>query len=168
MGYYVKKLRKPYDFKVLVDAYVYSTKDDFVHPDFAHYYSTLVQALEAEFGVRFSPDTLSGEKSALWMLFESTVRSLLRISTPWDRFIEASLIVSALEGSGEAGKAAEQASNEIIRLTQASEVAHRDMLYALFTAIFGVQTRVVTSEDIARRGVDDSQEPDIQDYYDYF
>lgn len=167
MGYYVEKLRKPYDFKVLVDAYVYSTKDDFVHPDFAQYYSTLVQALEAEFGVRFSPDTLSGTKRALWMLFESTVRSLLRISTPWEGFLEASLLVSALEGSGEAGKAVEQASNEIIRLAKASEVAHRDMLYALFTAMFGVQRRVVTSEDIARRGVDDSQEPNIWDYYDY-
>jgi hypothetical protein len=80
---------------------------------------------------------------------------------------EASLLVSALEGSGEAGKAVEQASNEIIRLAKASEVAHRDMLYALFTAMFGAQTRVVTSEDIARRGVDDSQEPNIWDYYDY-
>jgi len=48
----------------------------------------------------------------------------------------------------------------------ASEAAHREMLDALFQAIFGVCRRVVTSEELLAAGFDDSREPNFADIYD--
>jgi hypothetical protein len=168
MGYYVTKLRRPYDYKVLVDAYVYTQRTDFVHGDFGAYYKGLVAALEAQFGVHLRQPEGSVGQSALWMLFRATVGSPLRIGTPWDQFLEATLIVSTLKQTGEVGKAVFAASDEISRAVRVSEAAHRDILYNLFRAMYGDHPETISSDDLARAGFYDSKEPDIADYYDYF
>lgn len=168
MGYSIEKLKRPYDYKVLVEVYVRTQRKDYVHPDFAAYYQSLCAALEKQFEIRFSAQYFSDSKAVLWMLFESTVGSLLQITTPWDGFLEASLIVSTLEKSGEAGKRIDHASQTILQATRESRQAHLEMLHELFTLMFGKTDVVVTSEQLAQVGFDDTQEPDITDYYDYF
>lgn len=167
MGYFVARLPRPYDYRAFIDAYVYSQRRDYVHPDFGKYYTSLLHALEKQFGIRLAHDPLSGRKLALWSLFHNTVSSLLQIRTPWSDYLEAGLIVSTLESSGEAGRTVMEQSARIDQSVAQSESAHRGMLHALFVAIFGPVDRVVTSEDLRRDGFDDSKEPDLADYDDY-
>jgi hypothetical protein len=164
--YYVERLHRPYDYRALIEAYIYS-KRAFVHADFATYYAGLLAALEKPFGVRLAREGLTFTQSVLWNLFESTVRSLLRVGTPWDCYLEASLIDKTLKENGAPGEAVMRASRVISQAAKASEAAHRDMLQALFVAIFGATDRIVTSAELRAAGFDDSREPDIVHYYDY-
>jgi hypothetical protein len=167
MGYHVAPLKRPYDCRVLIEAYVYTKRKDFVHSDFTNYYAYLLEALQAHFGIRLSHESLSFDQRVLWSLFDNTVGSLLQITSPWDGYLEAGLLHRKLESSGEPGKVVEQASAVIHQANTASEAAHREIMYALFQAIFGECQRVVTSEELRAAGFDDSQEPSISDYYDH-
>jgi len=99
------------------------------------------------------------------MLFQSTVRSLLQITTPWADYLDESLLAIKLNESGELGRIVHRASGVIGEANNASEAAHREMLCALFQAIFGECQRVVTSQELFAAGFDDSKEPDIVNYY---
>lgn len=46
-------------------------------------------------------------------------------------------------------------------------MAHREILHALFRAIFDECDRVVNLEELREAGFDDSKEPDIVSYYEY-
>jgi hypothetical protein len=167
MGYYVARLKRPYDYRVLIEAYIYSQRRDFVHSDFTTYYASLLEALQTRFGIRLSREGLSFDQGVLWILFQSTVTSLLQITSPWDGYLEAGLLHKKLAESGEPGRVVDRAGAVIGEANKASEAAHRDILYALFHAIFGGCQRVVTSEELREAGFDDSKEPDIVNYYDY-
>jgi len=167
MGYYVARLNRPYDFRVLIEVYIYTHRKDFIHPDFMTYYSSLLEALQRPFGIRLSHDGLNSDQRILWSLFQNTVFSLLQITNPWAGYLEAGLLLKKLEESGEPGKIVERASAVIGEANEASAAAHREILYALFRAIFGECRRVVTSEELRESGFDDSKEPDIASYYDY-
>jgi hypothetical protein len=167
MSYYVARLKRPYDFRVLIEAYIYTQRKDFVHSDFATYYAFLVDALQGLFGIRLSREGLSFDQEVLWGLFQNTVGSLLQITNPWDRYLEAGLVHKKLEESGEAGRTVDRANRVIGEANKASEAAHREILYSLFRPIFGECDRVVTSEQVPEAGFDDSKEPDIVNYYDY-
>jgi hypothetical protein len=75
--------------------------------------------------------------------------------------VETGLIHEKLEESGEIGRIVDSASRVIGEANQASEAAHREILHALFRAVFGECDRVVTSEELREAGFDDSKEPDI-------
>jgi len=167
MGYYVSRMKRPYDFRVLIEAYIYTLRKDFVHEAFSNYYTSLLAALEKLFGIRMSNEYLSFKEKILWMLFNSTAESLLQITNPWAGFLEAGLLHTKLEESGEQGRVVYKASEVIGEANEASEAAHREILYALFVAIFGESSRIVTSEELLQAGLDDSKEPDISDYLNY-
>jgi len=167
MGYYVARLKRPYDYQVLIEAYIYTRRKDFVHSDFTSYYASLLEALQARFCIRLSRESLSFDHSVLWSLFENTVRSLLKIASPWESYLEASLLHKKLQESGEPGRIVDRASEVIGEANTASEQAHREILYALFKALFGECQRIVTSEELRENGFDDSMEPDIVNYYDH-
>lgn len=166
MGYYVARLKRPYDYRVLIEAYIYTRRKDFVHEDFSIYYASLLETLQARFGLRLSRERLSFDHSVLWSLFDSTVGSLLEITSPWAGYLEASLLHKKLEECGELGQVVELASKAIDEANAACEAAHREILYALFRVIFGECRRVVTSEELYEAGFDDSREPDFVNYYD--
>ena len=166
-GFRYGRLRRPYDFRVLIEAYVYTQRHDFVHADFGAYYAGLLANLERLFDVRFARDELSHRQRVLWSLFGSTVRSLLQVSTPWDGYLETGLLDRTLEESGETGVLVERASTAIAEAAKASRTAHREMLQARFVGIFGECRHVVTSDELQQAGFDDSREPDITNYYDY-
>lgn len=119
MGYYVAPLKGPYDVRSLVEAYVYAQRTDFVHEDFSTYYRGLLSVLEVLFSVRLSPDAIPPERRALWHLFDSTVGSLLRVTSPWDGYLEAGLLMKKLEESGEPGIIVHRASKTIQETQQA-------------------------------------------------
>lgn len=168
MSYYVARLKRPYNIRVLIETYIYTKREDFCHPDFATYYASLLEALEGIFGVRLSSEGLSQNQRILWSLFQNTVKSLLQITNPWAGYLESSLLVRKLEESGEQGQVVEQASAVIRESNRVSEKAHREMLEALFYAIFGERPQEVTSQELLQVGFDDSREPDIQDYWEYW
>lgn len=167
MAYRVARLNRPYDYRVLIEAFIYSQRKDFVHSDFTNYYTSLLQALQRLFGIRLSREGLSFNQRVLWGFFQNTIESLLQVTNPWAGYLEAGLLHKKLDESGEVGPIVYEASRKIVEANQASEAAHREMLYALFRAMFGACDRIVTSEDLREAGVDDSKEPDIMDYYDY-
>jgi hypothetical protein len=167
MGYFVARLKRPYDFRVLIEAYIYTHRKDFVHSDFTTYYAALLEALQRLFGVRLSHDDLSFDHRVLWGLFQSTVGSLLQITNPWAGYLEAGLLHKKLEERGEPGRIVDRARAVISEANVASAAAHREILYALFLVIFGECERIVTSEDLRASGFDDTKEPDIVNYYDY-
>jgi hypothetical protein len=167
MSYYVACLKRPYDSRVLIEVYIYTQRKDFVHSDFTTYYASLLDALQGLFGIRLSREGLSFDQKVLWSLFENAVGSLLQITDPWDRYLDAGLVHKKLEESGEAGRTVDRASRVIGEANKASEAAHREILYALFRTVFGECDRVVTSEQLREAGFDDSKEPDIVNYYDY-
>jgi hypothetical protein len=167
MGYYVARLKRPYDYRVLIEAYIYTKRKDFVHTDFTNYYAGLLEALQTRFGIRLSGEGLSFAQRVLWGLFDSTVGSLLQITSPWAGYLEAGLLHKKLKESGEPGRVVDVASQTIGEANKASDAAHREILDALFRAVFGECQRVVTSEELFVVGFDDSREPDIVNYYDY-
>ena len=57
MGYYVARLKRPYDYRVLIETYIYTQRKDFVHADFTNYYASLLEALQTRFGIRLSRET---------------------------------------------------------------------------------------------------------------
>jgi hypothetical protein len=169
VGYYVARLDRPYDYRVLIETYVYTKRPDFVHADIKAYYEGLLNTLEGLFGLRLSRDALSFDQRVLWMLFEGTVYSLVRITSPWDGYLDATLLHRKLEQCGEPGQAVDQASALIHEANKSSETAHHNMLYALFLAIFGKYERVVTSEELLQAGFDDAaEELHINHYYESF
>ena len=168
MSYYVARLKRPYNVRVLIEAYIYTKREDFCHTDFTTYYSGLLEALEKLFDICLSEEGLTFDQRILWKLFKSTVKSFLQITNPWSPFMEATLLVRKLEASGEPGKVVEQASAVIQEANKVSGAAHHDILEALFSTIFGEHPQEVTSEELLQAGFDDSQEPDISDYWKYW
>ena len=167
MSYHVERLQRPYDFRGLIQAYIYTQRQDFVHRDFGRYYGELLKVLETQFGVRLARDGVPSHHRVLWFLFDSTVSSLLAITTPWSGYLEAGLLHTKLDQLGEPGKAVYRASCEIEKVAGDSEAAHRKILETLFVVFFGDCQQIITSEDLKRAGFDDSREPTLSDYYDY-
>ncbi len=166
MGYYIARLKRPYDYRVLIEAYVYTERKTFLHPDFEVYYTSLLEALQKQFGIRLSHEGLTTvSQKVFWMLFRSTVRSLLQITSPWADFVDETLLVKKLEESPELEQLVNRASGAIIEANKSSEASHWEMLCALFQAIFGDCQRVVSSRELLAAGFDDSREPDIANYY---
>lgn len=165
MSFYVARLARPYDYRALIEAYIYTQRKDFIHADFAVYYSSLLEALQQQFGIRMKHEALGFREKAFWMLFQGSVRSLLCIANPWAGFLETSLLNSKLNEISELGRIVDRASGTISEANKASEAAHREVLDVLFRAIFGDCQRIVTSQDLLAAGFDDSREPDIVNYY---
>jgi hypothetical protein len=166
MSFFVERLTRPYDYRTLIETYIYTRRKNFIHDDFTKYYAALLEALQKCFDVRMDSEGLSIKYRVFWMLFNSTVDSLLRITDPWAGYLEATLLNQKLQQSGEVGESVYQSSRIIRESNAASEAAHRQILETLFRAIFGDCSKIVTSEELRDAGFDDSQEPDISDYYD--
>jgi len=167
MAFFVVRLRRPYDYHVLIEAYIYTQRTDFVHVDFTNYYAALLSALEQQFGLRLHYDTLTTMRQRVfWMHFQSTIRSLLQITHPWADYLEDTLLTEKLRELPEVDRTVADAGQTISTANASSKAAHRDILYALFPAIFGDHPRIVSSTDLLAAGFDDSREPDSINYYD--
>lgn len=166
MSFNVARLNRPYDFRMLIETYIYTQRKDFLHSDFNSYYAALLEVLQKQFAIRLSHEGLTTlPQRVFWMLFNSTVRSLLQITNPWANFLDETLLVSKLDENCELRSLVNRASGVIGEANKASEAAHREMLWALFEAIFGKCQLVVTSQDLLASGFDDSKEPEIANYY---
>src|SRR3569832_450838 len=130
------------------------------------YYTSLLDALERVFGIRMSLEGLATREKVFLLHFRSTVRSLLQISNPWENYLDESLLVRKLDENPELATTVRRTTHAICAANATSEAAHREMLDALFRAIFGECDRVVTSDELLAAGFDDSREPNSADYYD--
>jgi hypothetical protein len=161
------QLKRPYDYRVLIDVYIYTQRKDFVNrPRFKNYYASLLDVLERQFGVRFSGEGLSSPQKVFLLLFRSTVRSLLQITNPWADYVDETLLILKLNENPALRSVVDQAGVLIGEANTKSTAAHREMLDALFLAVFGATERVVTSEDLRAAGLfDDTWEPTIDEYW---
>lgn len=152
-----------YDYHELMQTYIQTERKDYPHPDFQKYYARLLALLAQMFEVDFSSPPPS--QHALWMLFQATVRSYVSLRTPWSNFLEAGLIVQKIEQLGSQGEKICQLSKQIEELTQSSREAHLQLIYDLFTCVYGKRDLIVTSQDLKARGFDDAKEPHLRDYW---
>jgi hypothetical protein len=159
---------RQYTYKELIEAYINAERDDYIHEDFKNYYVGLFKKLTELFGIRFRMEELGNfpddefwpgvSKGAALMVFQSTVRSYLSITTPFAGFIEFGLGVGDLYDAY--GRKLEEMAEE-------NRKAHLNLLDALFKMMSGAVDRVVTSQELREAGFDDSKEPKKADYYDY-
>lgn len=160
------RLGRPYDWRTLIEVYIHAKQERSIPAPLRQtYYTDLLEALERLFEVRLSEEAILFDKQPLWRLVDSTIVSLFRITSPWDGYLEGTPITRALMANAEAAEAMRRATQKIGEANVASEYAHRDLIHALFKAIFGEPRRVVTSEELARAGFDDSRELEIIDHY---
>ena len=59
MGFHVTRLNRPYDYRVLIETYIYTQREGYIHSDFEVYYALLLESLQKEFGVRLSHEGLA-------------------------------------------------------------------------------------------------------------
>lgn len=152
-----------YDYRSLIEAIIEGRRHH-VHGDFTRFYEdlrdTLSRLLEVDYDERDS-------RSDFRILFDTTIGSYLAIKTPWDGYLDATLLHRRIQETGEPGKKIDELSGQIVALNKQKKELHLKMLYVLFEMMHGTATKVITSKDLLRVGFDDSSEPQIQDYYDY-
>lgn len=163
----IEPLPKPYDYKVLIETYINARRTDYPHKDFTKYYTRLLAKLQSLFGVNLTKKPSSIHKLALWGLFGGTISSLLKVSTPWDGYLECGLVLRTLEEQNDKGESVFVPTSKIGKCATESAAAHREMLYGLFRYLYGNVEIVFTSTDLRNAGFDDSREPVLSDYYDY-
>ena len=151
-----------YDYRELIQTYIQTQRNDHRHPDFKNYYTELLTQLEQLFEVDFSSPPSS--QRALWMLFRATIDSYLSLRTPWNRFLEAGLLVQKIEALGSEGEKIFTCSKQIEEVTQTSRELHLQLLSDLFECMYGKRDLVVTSQELTAIGFDPSKEPQITDY----
>ncbi|MEV6347855.1 hypothetical protein [Actinoplanes sp. NPDC051851] len=140
----------------LVDASAYN---DALH---AHRES-LRDGLERLFEIRLTREGLAAHRS-LFLLFETTVRSMLAVSTPWSGFLDAGPLLQRLEDAGEPGSRVLEASSRLQHRTGELRDDHRDILDALLTVFLGDRAgSTFTGADLRALGVDDNP-PDMHAY----
>ncbi|MFC4070944.1 hypothetical protein [Actinoplanes subglobosus] len=113
----------------------------------------MLGGLERLYGITLSwagvPD------KALFMLFQSTARSLLALTTPWSGFLEAGLLFKRLEAVGEPGARVMAASDRIWARNNESREDHLLILDELLTVFLSdAADRVFTAADLRAAGTD--------------
>jgi hypothetical protein len=126
------------------------------------YWDGMLDGLERLFEIRLSHREVGN--AALFMLFESTTRSLLAITTPWSDFLEAGLLHRKLDETGEVGARVMAASDRIWARAEETREDHREILDALLTVFLGDRAgRTFSAGQLQALGVD-LQRPDSIDY----
>jgi hypothetical protein len=150
-----------YDFKSWVDAEI-AGREQYLHQEFNDYYQALAHTLRDLMGLKgdVPRDDLQG-------LLESTISSLKRISHPFSGWLESTLTQGKLERAGLGPKIA-RLMDRILEANQESKDAHKEMLYTLFEVVHGYSNAKFTSDCLLAAGFDDTAEPDISDYYDFY
>jgi hypothetical protein len=157
-------ISKPYDYKSFIEVYIYTKRQDFPHQDSKEYYSKLLEKLEGLFGIQISEDPPTFDGQLFRVLFNSTVESVLTIKTPVDGYLEAGLLWRKLEQKSELNKIIHDSMRTISQATERSQLAYREILYALFRCIYGDVDTIITSSQLEAVGFNDSKEPKYVDY----
>jgi hypothetical protein len=132
---------KQYDFKTLVQTYIETQQEYYLHEDFKSYFVSLLSKLEEIFNVKFSPFPKPGSG----MLFRATVVSYLSITSPHSMFLEIGAVFNELEGFGERGKKILDEGHELNKVMRQNKELHLQMLYDLFELMYGKIDLVITS-----------------------
>ncbi|WP_433795474.1 hypothetical protein [Actinoplanes sp. CA-252034] len=113
----------------------------------------MLGGLQRLFGLVLSRDGVP--ERVLFVLFESTVRSLLAQTTPWSGFLEAGLLVKRLEATGGPGARVMAASDRIWSRKDESREDHLLILDELLAVFLGDRAdHVFTAADLVAVGVD--------------
>jgi hypothetical protein len=157
---------KQYDYHSLINAYIDTQAQAFIHPDFEQFYRARLVVLEQAFDVKMSLEG-APHNTPLWMLFYATVRYYKRTGHPRDMFLESSLVNSTLDKMGSQGAEIYQLDIELRSVIEQAHSVYQSLLVRLFIAMYGEHPQIFTSDDLKQLGFDDSTEPNTSDYYDY-
>jgi hypothetical protein len=170
-----KLMSKTYDYKDLIDAHVKIPQRDYIHVDFRNYYTELVAKLEQLFEVKLlTPDSMPANYDSshwpLWVLFENTVDAIRRSGVEGSGWIEGGPYASLWrlkESNPQADKAI--VTLEDVRAKEAIlKQQYRQLLYDLFAVFFGKTELRFTSADLLKIGFDDTKEPQLNEYDEYW
>ncbi|GIE78233.1 hypothetical protein Aph02nite_41830 [Actinoplanes philippinensis] len=154
---------RSYGRRDLIDAFLATREGERYggyHPESSAYNAALRAHHEAMFGVlqRLFEVSLTGEAApdrVLFMLFQSTARSLLALTTPWSGFLEAGLLHRRLEATGDPGARVMAASDRIWSRNDESREDHLLILDELLTVFLGDRAgRTFTAADLIAAGTD--------------
>lgn len=160
---------RSYDQAALIDAYIEAQKKHFLHSDFEDFAQARLQALEQAFGITFSWDDIQPNvPRSLFVLFKTTVDSLLALRVPRSNMLDDSLLNKQLEAMGDRASKINQLEGLIVERYYANLETHRELINELFEMLWGKRERVVTSEELLAFGFDENAEPNIGDYLDYY
>lgn len=179
-------MSKIYDYKKMIQLYVSIPKYDYVHKDFRDYREKLVTVLEDIFGV--IPDDKKDKSERLNDIenrvgnYGWSISILFGVTIEYLRQSEKMGVVGNwLEGGPQSSlrqlrkKHSESIIDKIDIGIQSLYTHHKivdetryQLLYDIFVLFHGENNKIITSEDLLKLGFDDSKEPKISDYYDYF
>jgi hypothetical protein len=161
-------MEKRYDRAALIQAYIDTQQQRYLHDDFKHFYAERLAALERAFDVGLNFEAVKNSPNrALWMLFHATAKSYLSVRTPRSYFLEDTIVNTALDRLGDQAAPMHTYEAAIGRAAETSRAAHLGMLDELFKLLWGEIDANVTSEQLRQLGFDDAQEPKKWDYTDY-
>jgi hypothetical protein len=153
---------RTYSTKDLINTYIATLKPD--HSDFTHYHNQLLIALQKAFHVTITNmEGVERNKRAIYMLFQSVIRSFIAIQHPGSRFVDGSLIEKQLEASS-IGDEVHRVISSINTLTDQNTKLHWELLELLFNYLYSPINTTITSQELYALGFDDATEPNIDDY----
>jgi hypothetical protein len=155
---------KSYDYKALMQACIDADRMDYVHEDFERYYKGLLESLKSLFQISFTSTDFAGKDERIrrissLILFGASVRNYNAISHPWSGWLEGPLHVDDVW---------DKYGHKLLDLNRESKETVLALMDELFQIMYGRVDKIVTSEMLLEIGFDDSKEPKISDYYDYF
>ncbi|GIF38237.1 hypothetical protein [Actinoplanes xinjiangensis] len=113
----------------------------------------MLDGLQRLYGVRLSRE--DAPDRVLFVLFQSTARSLLSLTTPWSGFLEAGLLLQRLEATGATGARVMAASDRIWSRNDESREDHLLILDELLIVFLGDRADCTfTAADLIAAGVD--------------
>ena len=156
-----------YDERAIVIAYLDAQRPAYPHEDFRTFRRSKLAALEAAYRIRISYDGLTPERpSSLWMLFQATADSFLKLGGPRAGFLDDSLINVTLERVDTPELALRETETKLYLHLDKTQEAHLELLTKLFRLLWGPIENPCTPADLARVGFDAGAEPKLHDYFD--
>lgn len=161
-------MSKVYDYKTLIELSV-SQKRYFSIPVYGDYYKTLIGTLEKLLDTPLTPPDTVGW--SIKNLFNSALE-LQYLSVEGDYLMggptQALYMLWQREGSSQAGQILTTVLPVIGRKEEELREHYLFLAHELFKLFYGEKLeKTVTSEALLAAGFDDSQEPDLSDYYDH-
>jgi hypothetical protein len=157
-----------YDERAVVLAYLDAQRPGYPHEDFRTFRRAKVSALQAIYRIEISYEGVAQKRlGSLWMLFDATAESFLKLGGPREGFLEDSAINSTIERIDNPQLALRQTEATLHHHLEQAREAHVQLLTRLFRVLWGPIEKPCSSADLAKLGFDASAEPKLSDYYDY-
>jgi hypothetical protein len=156
-----------YDERAVVMAYVDAQRPPYPHEDFREFRRAKLAALESAYQLQMSHAGMSTvQRASLWMLFQATADSFLKLGGSRAGLLEDSLINATVERVDTPELALRATEARLSAHLEQAREAHLQLLTSLFRVLWGPIEKPCDAADLVKLGFDPSTEPKLSDYYD--